>query len=229
LDAVVRLGNIYSKLLEEGCVLFLQWHVKVFCDRQRRACVFIHVGYGEDRQTLKGRIDKENEDVSFIIPKIAKFMEQCHDKWLDFIDNKREKYYSLNLFTIDQMVILQQELVKIGSGQEPSALIYPLLSAVKQGCTKEDLVRAMSVAKSDVERLDMDRQKEIEKKDSEEEEMIVEEVPDEIKTGIFLKEMAAAGFPLTLAEEALKHVSPDDIDGGITDYKINSRTRRILE
>jgi hypothetical protein len=59
--------------------------------------------------------------------------------------------------------------------------------------------------------------------------MIVEEVPDEIKTGIFLKEMAAAGFPLTLAEEALKHVSPDDIDGGITDYKINSRTRRILE
>jgi hypothetical protein len=127
------------------------------------------------------------------------------------------------------MVILQQELVKIGSGQEPSALIYPLLSAVKQGCTKEDLVRAMSVAKSDVERLDMDRQMEIEKKDSEEEKMIVEEVPDEIKTGIFLKEMDAAGFPLTLAEEALKHVSPDDIDGGITDYKINSRTRRILK
>jgi hypothetical protein len=100
---------------------------------------------------------------------------------------------------------------------------------VKQGCTKEDLVRAMSVAKSDVERLDMDRQMEIEKKDSEEEKMIVEEVPDEIKTGIFLKEMDAAGFPLTLAEEALKHVSPDDIDGGITDYKINSRTRRILK
>lgn len=125
------------------------------------------------------------------------------------------------------MVILQQELVKIRSGQEPSALIYPLLSAVKQGCTKADLVRAMSIAKSDVEKLDMDRQKEIEKKDSEEEELIVKEVPDEIKTGIFLKEMAAAGFSLTLAEEALKHVNPDDIDGG--DYKLNSHARRIFK
>ncbi|CAC5418279.1 RNF213 [Mytilus coruscus] len=157
LDSVVRLGNIYTKLVAEGCVLFSQWHVKFLCDRTRKACAFINFGFGEDKHTLKGRIDETNEDVSSIIPKLAKFLEQCHKKWLDYIDERREKYYLLNFFTVDQMVILQQELVKLGTEVEPSVLIYPMLSAVKQGCTKEDLVRAMSAAKDDVDKLDLKR------------------------------------------------------------------------
>ena len=200
--------------MTEGCVLFSQLHVKFYCDKSRKVCAAIYFGYGKDRHTLKGRIDETNKDVSYIIPKMAKFLEQCHDKWLDFIDDKREKYYSLNFFTIDQMVILQQELVKIGSGQEPSALIYPLLSAVKQGCTKEDIVNAMSVAKSDVERLDMDRQKEMEKKDREKDEMIVEEEPDDLKTSRFLEVMTKSGYSLALAKKALQHFGSDDIDRG---------------
>ena len=191
---MVRLGNIYTKLVNDGCVLFLQWHVDFLCNKTEQACTVIHFGPGENGHTLKGRTDEMNEDVSDIIPKLAKFLEQCHDKWLDFIDDNREKYYSLNFFTVDQMVILQQELVKIKYDQEPSAFIYPLLSAVKQGCTKEDLVRAMSAAKSDVERLEMERQKEIEKKDSEEEEMIVEKERDDLKNGTFLEKEAPRHF-----------------------------------
>ncbi|VDI41382.1 Hypothetical predicted protein [Mytilus galloprovincialis] len=72
LDSVVRLGNIYTKLVAEGCVLFSQWHVKFLCDRTRKACAFINFGFGEDKHTLKGRIDDTNEDVSSIIPKLAK-------------------------------------------------------------------------------------------------------------------------------------------------------------
>ncbi|CAG2192039.1 RNF213 [Mytilus edulis] len=215
LDGVVGLGNIYVKLVEEGCVLFSQWHVKFLCDRGRLACAFIYFGYGEDRHTLKGRVDESSQDVSAIIPKIAKFLEQCHENWLRYIDEKREKYYCLNFFTIDQMVILQQELVKIGSNQEPSALIYPLLSAVKQGCTREDLVRAMSAAKEDVEQMDRRRQEEEETKESDEEVMVEVEEPDEIKTSKFLQEMITAGYNMELAKEALKNVGPDDVDGGI--------------
>ncbi|VDI41573.1 Hypothetical predicted protein [Mytilus galloprovincialis] len=215
LDGAVRLGNIYAKLVEEGCVLFSQWHVKFLCDRGRLACAFIYFGYGEDRHTLKGRVDESSQDVSAIIPKIAKFLEQCHENWLRYIDEKREKYYCLNFFTIDQMVILQQELVKIGSNQEPSALIYPLLSAVKQGCTREDLVKAMSAAKEDVEQMDRRRQEEEETKESDEEVMVEVEEPDEIKTSKFLQEMITAGYNMELAKEALKNVGPDDVDGGI--------------
>ncbi|XP_071137099.1 E3 ubiquitin-protein ligase rnf213-alpha-like [Mytilus edulis] len=215
LDGAVRLGNIYAKLVEEGCVLFSQWHVKFLCDRGRLACAFIYFGYGEDRHTLKGRVDESSQDVSAIIPKIAKFLEQCHENWLRYIDEKREKYYCLNFFTIDQMVILQQELVKIGSNQEPSALIYPLLSAVKQGCTREDLVKAMSAAKEDVEQMDRQRQEEEETKESDEEVMVEVEEPDEVKTSKFLQEMITAGYNMKLAKEALKNVGPDDVDGGI--------------
>ena len=63
-------------------------------------------------------------------------MESCFDKWMDFIKQKRKKYHHLNYFTTDQLVILQRELVKIGTNEEPSHLIYPLLSAVKSECTK---------------------------------------------------------------------------------------------
>lgn len=208
----MRLGKIYSKLIEEGCVLFSQWHVKFLCDKGRKACAFIYFGYGEDKHTLKGRIDGENEDVSAIIPKLATFLEQCHEKWLKYIDERREKYYNLNFFTIDQMVILQQELVKIGSNEDPSILIYPLLSAVKKDCTKEDLMMALSSAKTDVERIDIERMEEM--KESDEEPIEDMEEPEEQKTSKFIQEMMLAGYEVDLAKEALKNVGPENIDDG---------------
>lgn len=212
LDSVVRLGNIYTKLVAEGCVLFSQWHVKFLCDRTRKACAFINFGFGEDKHTLKGRIDDTNEDVSSIIPKLAKFLEQCHKKWLDYIDERREKYYLLNFFTVDQMVILQQELVKLGTEVEPSVLIFPMLSAVKQGCTKEDLVRAMSAAKDDVDKLDSQREEQMEE-ENQAEAMDAENEADDVKIAKFLDVMTKS-YPIELVREALKHVSPDDIDEG---------------
>ena len=194
--------------------MFSQWHVKFLCDKARYACAFINFGFGEEKHTLKGRIDAKNEDVSAIIPKIAKFLEQCHKKWLDYIDDRREKYYLLNFFTVDQMVILQQELVKIGSNVEPSLLIYPMLSAVKQGCTREDLIRAMSAAKSDVDKLDLMREEMMEEEEQEQAEMETENEADGVKIAKFLEVMMKS-YPIELAREALKHVSPDEIDDGM--------------
>lgn len=212
LDSVVRLGNIYTKLVAEGCVLFSQWHVKFLCDRTRKACAFINFGFGDDKHTLKGRTDDSNEDVSSIIPKLATFLEQCLKKWLDYIDKKREKYYLLNFFTVDQMVILQQELVKLGTEVKPSVLVYPMLSVVKQGCTKEDLVRAMSAAKLDVDTLDFQREEQMEEENTTEE-MDDENEADVVKIAKFLEIMTSA-YSIELGREALKHVSSIDIDEG---------------
>lgn len=70
-----------------------------------------------------------------MIPELAKFLETCLEEWLRHIKDKRKTYLHLNYFTVDQLVILQRELVKIGTEEQPSLLIYPLLSAVKENCT----------------------------------------------------------------------------------------------
>ena len=101
LDSVVRLCNVYIKLLSSGCVLFSKFQVVFRCDPTSKACAFVNFGAGDDKQTIRGKTDKLNKDVSFFIPKIAKFLEQCHDRWLKFIDNEREKHYILNFFTIE--------------------------------------------------------------------------------------------------------------------------------
>jgi hypothetical protein len=94
------------------------------------------------------------------------------------------------------MVVLQQELVKIGSDSEPSLLIYPMLSAVKQGCTREDLIKAMYAAKSDVDKLDLMREEMME--EEEQAEMETENETDGVKITKFLEVMTKS-YPIELA------------------------------
>lgn len=201
-------------MVADGCVLFAQWHVNFLCDQSRHVCAFLNFGYGENTHTIRGRVDDDNDDVSAIIPKLAKFLEECHKKWLDFITEKREKYYLLNFFTVDQMVILQQEVVKIGSTEEPSNVIYPLLSAVKRGCTKENLLTAMSLAEQDVDEFDAqqngDEEGDIHVASSEDS----EEEKEDVKKRKFLDELTMAGYSPTLAKKALENVDVDKIDDG---------------
>jgi hypothetical protein len=70
-----------------------------------------------------------------MIPKLANVMENCYTDWLKHIQDKRKNHLHLNYFTIDQLVVLQRELVKIGTETQPDLRIYPLLSAVKANCT----------------------------------------------------------------------------------------------
>lgn len=75
------------------------------------------------------------EDLENIIPELAKFLETCLEDWLRQVKEKRNSYLHLNYFTVDQLVILQRELVKIGTEDAATHLIYPLLSAVKENCS----------------------------------------------------------------------------------------------
>ncbi|XP_076113430.1 E3 ubiquitin-protein ligase RNF213-like [Mytilus galloprovincialis] len=148
LDSIVRLGSIYVKLRSDGCVLFSHWRIRIVCDPDSTVCAFVLFGSEEDSQAIRTRIDEKSNDVSLVIQELARFLEQCHNKWLEYIDQTRDIYFGLTYFTVDQMVILQKELVKVGSEAVPSPLVYSLLSAVKRGCTKDDLTIAVSSAKT---------------------------------------------------------------------------------
>ncbi|XP_052086034.1 E3 ubiquitin-protein ligase RNF213-like [Mytilus californianus] len=202
LDSVVRLGNIYTKLVSDGCVLFANWKATFLCDKKRAVCVFINFGHGIQMQTLKGKTN----DVSSIIPKIAEFLEHCHRTWLTYITEKREQHYLLNYYTIDQIVILQQELVKMGLEQNLTDLIYPMLSAVKHNCTKEDLIKALSMAKHDVIQKESSANANL-AADSESE--ILAEVELDETAEALLKQIIDNGYPEELAREALKHCDED--------------------
>ena len=50
-----------------------------------------------------------------LIAGVAGFLENCHTKWLEYLDQKRKHYPELNVYTVEQLVFLQQQLVKVGS------------------------------------------------------------------------------------------------------------------
>nr|XP_022293483.1 E3 ubiquitin-protein ligase rnf213-alpha-like isoform X1 [Crassostrea virginica] len=220
-DAVVRLCNVYIKLVSAGCVLFTNWQAKFLCDPTctRKVCAFIKFGSGDGCTQLKGRRDEEGEeDVSTIIPRLAKFMETCLEEWLQYIDRKRDDYHLLNFFTIDQMVILQKQLVLMGGETDPSDLIYPLLSIVKHDCTKMDLIGALRKAKVDVS----DKEAELEMIIAENEEDKESDESDEEGTvkaktiAKFISEIMNSGYTEQLARAALrKGIDPEEIDEGV--------------
>ncbi|XP_061169263.1 E3 ubiquitin-protein ligase RNF213-like isoform X1 [Saccostrea echinata] len=214
-DAVVRLCNVYIKLVSSGCVLFSNWQARFLCDPERRVCAFVKFGSGEGCTQLKGR-KTEEEDVSTIIPRLAKFMENCLEKWLKYIDQKRDEYHHLNFFTIDQMVILQRELVLMGGEVEPNDFIYPLLSIVKHDCTKMDLIGALKKAKGDVSQKEAEQEVEM----TEDEVEDAGDSDDESQTKAIAKFISAimdSGYSEKLAREALRKgmIDPEEIDEGI--------------
>lgn len=53
--------------------------------------------------------------VQQFIAGVANFLECCHGEWLQYVDQKRKEYPELNIFTVEQLVFLQRQLVKVGS------------------------------------------------------------------------------------------------------------------
>ncbi|XP_053388233.1 E3 ubiquitin-protein ligase rnf213-alpha-like, partial [Mercenaria mercenaria] len=209
-DGVVRLCNVYTQLCAAGCVLFQDWSVRCLCDVSRPAALILQFGQGRCLPTIKG-FRSRNEDLKDIVPELAKFMENCLRQWLQHIKDKRRQYVHLNFFTVDQLVILQRELVKVGTEELPSHLIYPLLSAVKQNCTPADLMEAMVAAKDEIDGRNLQTE---DGHQSETDYADDNGIQDE-KRIIFIKELVRSGYDEALAVEALEHVDPEDIPQGI--------------
>ncbi|WAR07205.1 R213A-like protein [Mya arenaria] len=173
----------------------------------RPVCAKLEFGKGEDIPELKGR-KSDVEGLEDMVPKIADFMENCYGEWLDFIKQKRKIYRYLNFFTIDQLVILQRELVKMGTEEEPSLRIYHLLSAVKENCMQEDVVLAMEKAKRELSVMeDGPDETSVEIHDQEE---IGDQTEEKISQ--FIHELVEAGYDEEVARKSVDHVKQEDID-----------------
>lgn len=96
----------------------------------------------------------------------------------------------------------------MGLDGEPSNQIYPLLSNIKHDCTRDDLVEAMEEARDELEQMDIDEDEKVQ------EEVPMEEENSEAAKGKFILQMVEAGYSEGLAREALKSVTPDQIDEG---------------
>lgn len=146
--------------------------------------------------TIKGRTDNYTEDISTMIPKLANIFESYHTKWLAYINEKRIAYPLLNFYTTDQIVIMQQQMVRLGNHEGPSPAIYPLLFAVKNDCTRSDLIRAMEEAKLDV--IALESQETATRTKTANNPAHPETVNDEK-----IQEVMKSGFSFSLAKEAI--------------------------
>ncbi|WAR07347.1 R213A-like protein [Mya arenaria] len=208
-DSMTRLGIVYLKLCSSGCVLFNGWNANFVCSpgHDRPVCATLEFGKGKYIPKLKGR-RSDTEALEDMVPKIAEFMEKCYGEWLEFIKEKRKIYLYLNFFTIAQLVILQRELVKMGTDEEPSLRIYHLMSAVKENCTQEDVVLAMEKAKRQLFGRDNEPEETIDEIDNQEE---MSAFGDE-KIARFVRELVEAGCDETVARKSVHIVNQEDID-----------------
>ena len=79
-------------------------------------------------------------NVSDQIKDLCEFLDACLDEWQHDIEVKRLKFYFLNHFTTEQLVILRREIAACfeeESRDRVSPRIYPMLSSVKRNCTEQ--------------------------------------------------------------------------------------------
>ncbi|VDI00514.1 Hypothetical predicted protein, partial [Mytilus galloprovincialis] len=206
-DALKILGTMFINILNSGCVLFSNFQVEFRCDKKSAVCVFLSFGEKNDKRIIRGRRSTKDQDDCLFVRKIADFLGKCLDEWDAFVDAQREEHYLLNYFSMKQLVFLQCELAKLGTDQEPSEKLYPLLSAIKKDCNREDVVTSLRNARSELIQIES-KERTIAQKPK------IEKSKEDI-VAIFIKEMIISNFSESLALEALKHVKPENITDGI--------------
>lgn len=137
---MTRLGKVFNQLHSSGCILFKRWTFEFHCNPNAERNVIIRT---HDLSVVKGtNYPQRNEEsecaqsnVNEYIKKIADFMENCYEEWVNYIKEKRSVFYPLNFYTVDQMVLLQEEIAKYRNGIEDLRFLSPLLSLVAPRCS----------------------------------------------------------------------------------------------
>ncbi|XP_046558704.1 E3 ubiquitin-protein ligase RNF213-like [Haliotis rubra] len=178
---------------------------------------FLEFGHGDNLETLKGH--RGNEGVEVFIHALANEFEDFHDEWMNYVSDKRDEYLELNFYTIEQLVFLQRELIKLGTDEEPSIRVYSMLSLIKPDCTQADLTNAMQEARDLV----------FAKEEETETVMELDEPLEESDPKqAFINAMLETNFSEKLARLALEANGPDDIDSGIV-WCMEHQEEDILE
>ncbi|KAL8581505.1 hypothetical protein ACOMHN_042898 [Nucella lapillus] len=214
MESLIRLGKTYVQLCRDGCVLFLDWTVEFLCDVKRPVCCvseFSSQGKLKGHRGASAQSPKAREDLEEFIAGIASFLEHCHEEWLKYVDQKRWEYRELNIFTVEQLVFLQQQLINVGS--EPvSKHVYPMLSLLKADCSPQDLEQALQEA---MDGIDASQQQQRQQPVRQTQARLPAHASDKEKVAAFMTEMRDNGFSKGLALKALQEVDPEDIAEGI--------------
>lgn len=142
---MTRLGKAFVQLNASGCILFKHWRFEFHCNPKVGCSVMIRT---HEHSVVKGtnfaqqdKLTKNDQsNVNEYISQIANFLENCFKEWKEYITEKRKCFYSLNFYTVDQMVLLQEEIARHRNGTNTSEFLCPLLSVVKCKCLlNEDL------------------------------------------------------------------------------------------
>ncbi|XP_076466869.1 E3 ubiquitin-protein ligase rnf213-alpha-like [Babylonia areolata] len=213
MESLMRLGKTYVQLCRDGCVLFLDWTVEFLCDVKRPVCCvseFSSQGKLKGHRKTPEKGPGGKEDLEDFIAGVAAFLEQCHTEWLDYVDRKRRDYPELNVFTVEQLVFLQQQLIKAGS-EEVSRHVYPMLSLLKEDCSPQDLEQALQDAMDRIDALRHPQQP------SRPQAAAPQPAPvtDKEKVALFMSEITDNGFSKGLALKALRELGAENIAEGI--------------
>lgn len=137
---MTRLGKVFIQLHASGCILFKHWRFEFHCNPNAGCSVMIKT---HEQSVVKGtniRYDSEESEaprsnVNEYIRRIADFMEKCYEEWVRYINEKRKSFYPLNFYTVDQMVLLQEEMARYRNRKEASRFLCPLLSLIRTKCS----------------------------------------------------------------------------------------------
>jgi len=121
-NKVVRLAEVYLKLIQNGCVFFESFMIRVFCDyndklhnsdfptlimQSNSEYASLHL---KDQQL---NIENTNDSTIHALNNAFTFMENCLDLWLDHLNSIRNEYNHINYYTIKQIILLRHNLTKL--------------------------------------------------------------------------------------------------------------------
>ncbi|KAI0241298.1 E3 ubiquitin-protein ligase [Lamellibrachia satsuma] len=224
LDGVTRLANVYIKICASGSILFRQWVSSFFCEPGRKFNATVDFGLSD--QMLQG-LSQDCPTVAKQIQAMCEFLEECYTDWLKHIELQRSRFYFLNNYSTQQLVILCKEIVSLCCSDKENIgnhsidpVVYPMLCAVKPNCSTADLGKAVKLAFQDLAEREKHANDDGIIEDDTELTAVMEGTESEqadMKHRLnFVMAMSEADFTEELANRALRQIPATEIDAGIT-------------
>ena len=136
LAGVKHLNRLQADLCAHGCLLFENWRVEVYCDRNKGASkpsVTITVSEGQ----IFGY-----ESVEEAVDSLRRFLEGCFNKWLQFAEVVRVKYKYLNFYKTAQLSCIRKELPKFEDDPYEQKSITTLLKYINLQSLPERITKS---------------------------------------------------------------------------------------
>lgn len=80
--------------------------------------------------------------LDLLMCQVAHYLDSSRESWLSYVADKRREYEELNMFTMDQLVFLQEQLVLLDAG-EVSPHVFPLIALLQPQCSEYSLQTAV--------------------------------------------------------------------------------------